>query len=520
MTAGCLGYPQRVMLRGRGSAGEPGNRRRGIVPVGLTRYRRPVGPGFFILKRGTAEMLRLMGFEWMLVVIILVSFVELGPQALAKPNIIFIVADDLGYGDVGFHGCQDIATPHLDALAASSVRFSDGYVTAPVCGPSRAALLSGIYHERLSWAGNPAPITEANRKQQGLPVDVATLADHLRTLGYATGLVGKWHLGEEERFHPLRRGFEEFFGFLGGAHDYFHERDEHYGWLLRGFQPVTLDGYLTDAFGQEASQFIERHRSQPFFLWLAFNAVHAPAAASEEMLRPLQGIADPQRRIYAAMTMRMDAAIGRVLSKLREHHLERDTLVAFLSDNGGPVKHGPGAIGASNAPLRGEKIELLEGGVRVPFLLRWPARMTSGGVCSAPVISLDLYATALHAAEADTGLLAKAEGINLLPALTGEIPQAAERALYWRSPPQRAIRKGDWKLVMWTTPALKKPLSGLELYRVASDPEESENVADQHPKKVEELVALWNAWNQKNYQRGNHFIPGNPRQPLNTTADR
>jgi arylsulfatase A-like enzyme len=146
--------------------------------------------------------------------------------------------------------------------------------------------------------------------------------------------------------------------------------------------------------------------------------------------------------------------------------------------------------------------------------------MTSGGVCSAPVISLDLYATALHAAEADTGLLAKAEGINLLPALTGEIPQAAERALYWRSPPQRAIRKGDWKLVMWTTPALKKPLSGLELYRVASDPEESENVADQHPKKVEELVALWNAWNQKNYQRGNHFIPGNPRQPLNTTADR
>jgi arylsulfatase A-like enzyme/dienelactone hydrolase len=459
-----------------------------------------------------------MAYGWMLVVTILVSFLELGRQAHAKPNIIFIVADDLGFGDVGFHGCRDIATPHLDALAASSVRFSDGYVTAPICGPSRAALLSGVYHERLSWAGNPAPITEPDRQQKGLPVEVPTLADHLRTLGYATGLVGKWHLGEEERFHPLRRGFDEFFGFLGGAHDYFHERDEHYGWLLRGSQPVKLEGYLTDAFGQEASRFIERHRSQPFFLCLTFNAVHAPAAASAEMLRQLTAIADPQRRVYAAMTMRMDAAIGRVLSTLREHHLDQDTLVAFLSDNGGPVKHGPGAIGASNSPLRGEKIELLEGGVRVPFLLRWPARMAGGLVCSTPVISLDLYATALHAAEADAGLLAKAEGINLLPALTGECTQAAARALYWRSPPQRAIRKGDWKLVMWTTPALKKPLSGLELYRVASDPGEAENVVDQHPEKVEELVALWNAWNQKNFQRGNRFIPANAKQPPNATA--
>jgi arylsulfatase A-like enzyme len=204
-----------------------------------------------------------------------------------KPNILFIVADDLGYADVGFHGCKDIPTPHLDALAKSGVRFTNGYVSGPYCSPTRAGLMTGRYQTRFGHEFNPGG-------NQGLPLSEMTIADRLKAAGYATGLVGKWHLGSLPQFHPQKRGFDEFFGFLGGAHDYFRSAG-----ILRGEEPVKVLDYTTDAFGREAVAFIERHRAEPWFLYLAFNAVHTPMQATDDRLARFPGIDDRQRRTYS-----------------------------------------------------------------------------------------------------------------------------------------------------------------------------------------------------------------------------
>lgn len=445
----------------------------------------------------------------------------------ARPNVIFIVADDLGYGEPGCYGGREIPTPNLDALAAGGVRFTQGYVTASFCAPSRAALLTGRYQTRFGYENNPTGLLNADPRI-GLPAGERTLAERLRGVGYATGLVGKWHLGGTPAFHPLRRGFDEFFGFLHEGHTYvpppansvttwlrrtalpdggkgrWVSPDGRTIWtthmgntepdynadnpILRDSQPVYETANLTDAFTREACDFIRRHRAQPFFLYLAYNAVHSPLQAADRYLEKFRHIPDVHRRIFAALLAHLDDGVGAVLATLRETGLERDTLVVFLSDNGGPTRE----LTSSNAPLRGEKSTVYEGGLRVPFIVRWPARLPAGIAADVPVISMDATATALAAAGVELEAKQR-DGLDLLPLLApaaGASP-LEPRTFYWRTGARAALRHHDWKIV-------RQPVRGAaaawELYDLATDPAEQTNLVAREPARLAELVARWEAW--------------------------
>lgn len=407
-----------------------------------------------------------------------------------KPNILLIVGDDMGYADTGFHGCKDIPTPHLDALAASGARFTAGYVSGPYCSPTRAGLLTGRYQTRFGHEFNPGG-------NQGLPLSETTLANRLKAHGYATGLVGKWHLGASPSHHPQQRGFDEFFGFLGGAHSFFKPKG-----ILRGNTQVPEMDYTTDAFGREATAFIDRHRNQPWFLYLAFNAVHTPMDATPDRLAKFASIADPLRRKYAAMMSAMDDAIGKVLLHLKSTGMEKNTLVMFISDNGGPTMPGTTLNGSSNAPFRGSKRTTLEGGIRVPFLISWPGRIPASAIHH-PTLQLDLHATALAAAGIPTPADWKLEGTNLLPLAEGKSNAPPHDALYWRFGNQMAIREGDFKLVRYdpaadNAPGGKRKATPPKLYNLATDPGETTNLASEMPEKAAALQTKWNTWNQQN----------------------
>jgi arylsulfatase A-like enzyme len=437
------------------------------------------------------------------------------PPTAGKTNILLIVGDDMGYADVGFHGCKDIPTPNLDSLAASGVRFTNGYVSGPYCSPTRAGLLTGRYQTRFGHEFNPAGPT------QGMPITEKTLADQLKSAGYVTGLVGKWHLGSAPGMQPQQRGFDEFFGFLGGAHDYFKPAG-----IQRGTTPVNELDYTTDAFGREAVSFIDRHQKAPWFLYLAFNAVHTPMQATDANLAKFSHIADQQRRTYAAMMFAMDEAIGKVRQKLVDTGLDKNTLVFFISDNGGPTMRGVTVNGSRNAPLRGSKRTTLEGGIRVPFLVSWPGTLKAG-VFEQPAIQLDLNATALAAAGVVAPAEWKLDGVNLLPFLTGEKQGQPHDALYWRFGRQTAIRFGDYKLVRYdanvdnSTGNRRQDVTPAKLYQLREDLGESKDLAAAMPEKVAELQAKWAAWNAANVRPlwGNGAAdspaakPGNPARP-------
>jgi arylsulfatase A-like enzyme len=457
---------------------------------------------------------------WLLVPLAALNAAD-APRTGGKPNVIFIVVDDLGYGELGCYGGKEIPTPQIDALAASGARFTSGYVTAPFCAASRAALMTGRYQTRFGFEFNPIGAMNA-APGIGLPVAEKTVADRLRDAGYATGLVGKWHLGGTAPFHPQRRGFDEFFGFLHEGH-YFVQPpwqgvttwlrrktlpdggqgrwtapdgrivwSTHLGYneheydtdnpLLRSSQPVDEKGNLTDVFTREACDFIGRHRSQPFFLYLAYNAVHSPMQGADDWMEKFAHIKDIQRRIFAAMLAHLDDSVGKVLAKLRESGTEENTLVFFVSDNGGPTKE----LTSSNALLRGEKGELWEGGIRVPFIVSWKGHVPAGRVTDAPVVSIDVTATALELAGVGASQ-AKLDGISLMPVLTGKTAEMAERPLFWRVGEQNAVRSGDWKLIR----------NGKEwqLYDLAHDISESTNLATKEPSRVRQMLALWEQWN-------------------------
>jgi arylsulfatase A-like enzyme len=402
--------------------------------------------------------------------------------APARPNIVFIAADDLGYAELGVQGCRDIPTPNIDSIAANGVRFTDGYVSCPVCSPTRAGWITGRYQQRFGHEFNPGPAQQAD-PNFGLPLSEVTLANQLKAAGYATGIVGKWHLGYRPEFHPQKRGFDEFFGFLGGAHPYLPTPGADP--ILRGTQPVEEREYLTEAFAREALDFIGRHRNQPFFLYLSFNAVHAPLQATEKYLARFSQIQDQRRRTFAAMLSAMDDAVGQVLQRLREYKLEDNTLVVFISDNGGPTNN----TSSRNDPLRGYKGQVLEGGIRVPFLMQWKARLPKGLVYREPVISLDIFPTVVAAAGASLPAN-PLDGVNLLPYLTGQSKGAPHHALYWRFGAQAAIRKGPWKMVRL---ADGQP----QLYNLAEDIGESRDLASAQPAKLKELREDWEAWNRQ-----------------------
>lgn len=421
--------------------------------------------------------------------------------ALARqPNVVVIVADDLGYADLGFQGCRDIPTPNLDGLAAEGVRCTSGYVTGPYCSPTRAGLLTGRYQQRFGHEFNPG----ATGENAGLPLAETTITDRFRAAGYVTGLVGKWHLGSLPEYHPQMRGFDEFFGFLGGAHTYFAENTEN---ILRGTEVVREKSYLTDAFAREAVAFVNRHRASPFFLMLSFNAVHTPMDATEDRSARFASIADPMRRKYAAMTFAMDEAVGKVMKALRESGLDEETLVVFFSDNGGPTMPGTTVNASSNAPLRGSKRTTLEGGIRVPLVFRWKGKLPAGKTFDKPVIQLDVLPTALAAAGVDVPNDSKSEGIDLMPFLAGNDEREPHPALFWRLGGQAAIRQGDWKLVRYdaaadTPGARSSGISAIvtpwRLYDLSKDIGEVQDLSEKHPEKVAALSKAWGSWNAKN----------------------
>lgn len=420
------------------------------------------------------------------------------PQASAaanrRPNIVIILADDLGYADVGVQGCRDIPTPNIDRLAAQGVRCTSGYSAHPFCSPMRASLMTGRYQHRFGYERNIA--YDPQNRHMGLPQAETTVATRLSRLGYAAGMVGKWHLGAAAPFHPNRRGFDFFYGFLGGGHDYFRvdlRRPEGEGYLTplqRNGQPQSLDGYITTVLSEEAIGFIEEPREGPFFLYVSYNAPHTPMQAPEEALSRFSSIQDTRRRAYAAMVSAMDDGIGGILGSLDRLDLRENTIVFFLSDNGGPEN----ANASRNDPLRGQKGDVFEGGIRVPFLVSWPGTLPRGAVYGQPVNSIDVACTALAVAGLDPGEEERLEGVNLVPHLSGEIDSPPHDALFWRKEGGAAwaVRSGDLKLLKRRTSAR------VELYDLAADIGEARDISTARAQDVERLRALYERWNGSN----------------------
>ena len=441
-----------------------------------------------------------------------------------RPNLILILADDLGYGDVGINGSERIKTPAIDALGRSGVHFTSGYVAAAVCSPSRAALMTGLYPGRLGYEFN-----FSDPENYGLPLDQPTLASRLKEVGYTTGIVGKWQLGPKPEQHPLSKGFDEFFGFMfatsyiapdtQGVENWNMDRGVGDGRdqrpLFRGREVVKESEYLTEVLTREALSFLDRNHSEPFFLYLAHWAPHTPLQATKQYLDRYRHVEADNQRIFAAMVSALDDGVGAVVAKLEELGVAENTMVAFLSDNGcGLYTRGA----CTNQPLAGGKRYHWEGGVRVPFLLSWPAAIRGGITYDEPVISMDLHATFLEAggvATRDLGL----DGVDLVPYLNDPDSGSPHDSLYWRAGPNHAVRNGSWKLwtVNKTTPEAlasittvdglrpdfvapkDSPLGQLQLlYDLSTDLGERHSVAAGHPEVVERLEAAWAEWNERN----------------------
>ena len=466
------------------------------------------------------------------------------PAAPARPNIIVILADDLGYGDTGAYGSPRVKTPNIDALARDGVRFTQGYVAHPVCAPSRAALLTGRYQTRFGYEFNPV----GRDRTGGVSRDEVLLPQVLKGAGYSTGMVGKWHLGQPAGYHPLDRGFDSFFGVMTGATSFmtdFKVGDEEitppgagasFGLaegvqappgateaekmallrraapVLRGREVVEEEAYLTDAFTREAVNFIDANAGKPFFLYLAYTTPHTPLQAPASYIERNRDIPDKGQRVYAAMVTALDDGVGKVRAELKARKLEKDTLIVFLSDNGCA-----GYIGTActNDPLNGFKGLHLEGGVRVPYIVSWPGRFRKGAVEPQVVSSLDIAPTAAALAGAD--LPKGTDGQNLAPYLSAKAPAPFARRLFWRSGPNYAVRDGAWKLwsVNRAEPGETESLAagitpdGVQakpstqgvydmLYNLADDPGETRNLAASRPEVVARLKAEIAEWDRGN----------------------
>lgn len=415
------------------------------------------------------------------------------------PNVVLLFADDLGYADTGFqNSSKDVLTPHMDELAKAGAILTAGYVTAPVCGPSRAGILTGQYQERFGYHDNTAPYVLEEGIVQGLPLDLPTIGNHFQDIGYTTAMIGKYHDGDPKAYWPHNRGFDEFFGFNNGAANYFvgpindrNAEEKPNSSMYRNNQLVPpFDDYLTDRFGLEAVDFISRHKDEPFFLYVPFNAIHGPLQALEEDIDRFNHIKDPKRRVAVAMNYNMDKNIGRIVDKLKEENLMEDTIIILLSDNGGKPK----GNASYNPPLRGEKNTLWDGGIRIPFTVTWKGKIPAGQKIDDPIISLDILPTVLKAAGADTSEW-DINGVDIMPRLTGEQDKLDNRFLYWDRQVKAAIRDDDWKLVM---PSITPRKTEIQLFKISEDISESNNLADKHPEQVERLMKEFKLWQAKN----------------------
>jgi arylsulfatase A len=413
-----------------------------------------------------------------------------------KPNLIVILADDLGYGDVGCYGGKAVATPKIDALAGGGMRFTDFHSNAPVCSPTRAALLTGRYQQRCGVEG---VLTVRGHRHTGMDLAETTFAEVLKAAGYATALFGKWHLGYPVRFNPTKQGFDEFRGYVSGNVDY-HSHVDQGGvedWW-KDCRKVPEKGYTTDLITGHGVRFIERHRDKPFCLYLAHESPHYPYQGRKDKPERIAGRAGSpvgsradRAGAYREMIQALDEGVGQVAATVRRLGLERRTLIVFCSDNG-PA--GPGAAG----PLRGRKGSLWEGGHRVPGIACWPGRIRAGSVTDAAAMTMDLFPTMASAAGATLPKGLDLDGADLLPVLTGR-GKLADRKLFWRFRNQKAVRDGAWKLLLaaGAPPRRKRPgrsAPPTALYHLADDLAERNNLAEREPKRAAALRAALAAW--------------------------
>ena len=415
-----------------------------------------------------------------------------------KPNIVIILVDDLGYHDLGCQGDKEILTPNIDAMASCGVRCTHAYTTAPVGGPVRAALLTGRYSQRFGNEFNPGPQETA---AIGIPSSERTLAEVLKPAGYATAAIGKWHIGTSLECHPLRRGFDEFFGFLGAAHYLIPNSTTPSrvgttpAWtngMLRGDEPWEEKEYLTDAFSREAVSFIDRSGDRPFLLYLAYNAPHSPIEAPPKYLDRLYGKAggDERWRVYGAMIAAIDDGVGQVQEALKRNKLLDDTLIVFTNDNGGITGY---LSPSSNAPFIGAKSDLYEGGVRVPFLAHWSGHIPAGITYDQPVSLLDIFATATAAAGVESTAEPKLDGVNLVPHFNGEAAARPHETLYWRYGPNLAARHGRWKFIR---EQLFNGDIAEQLFDMSDEDGELRDVSTEHPEVAARLKAEVQAWSE------------------------
>ena len=455
------------------------------------------------------------------------------PQNETRPNIVFILADDLGKTDISLYGGKGVETPHIDSIGREGVVFTDAYCTSPLCSPSRAAILTGRYQQRFGHELQPNSRYPGNRLEylvfkhvlnigfwrvaeltvprradiarQGLPPEEITLAELLQASGYATGLIGKWHLGSEEPFLPIKRGFDYHYGFYEAYTLYdaiddprvvnrpLDEFSDRHQWrqgrrgssaIRRNHTIIEEQEYLTDAIAAEALRFLDRHRAEPFFLFVPFNAPHVPFQAQKEYYDRFEECSDPTRRVYRAIIRNLDDAVGRITARIEQLDLEQRTLVIFASDNGGAMHTGA----TDNAPLKGGKFTNFEGGLNIPFMLRWQGVVPQGMHYTDPVSLMDVFATAAAAAHAPQPADRPLDSVDLLPHLTAELPDPPHRALFWRSLYNKAVRRGSWKII------LNERSGRILLYDLENDPTESEDLSTRRPEIADQLLEELRAW--------------------------
>ena len=413
--------------------------------------------------------------------------------AADKPNVMLILADDLGWADLGHDGSQ-IDTPHLDRMAQDGTKLSRFYTSAPLCSPTRAALLTGRYPHSVGVPELASPEPRGDTPVLALDPAAVTIPEALKPAGYRSILVGKWHLGFASAVHPRKHGFDEFWGSLIGTPDFWQPKETYHNET-----PIAVQGYYTDRLTEKAVEYLRQAAgaSQPVFLFLAYNAPHYPLEAPPDLVAKYRR-RFPERglfALYAAMVERLDTGVGLVLTALDELNLADNTMVMFLSDNGPSAEsasYGPEGADYSNGPLRGTKFSTHEGGIRVPFLVRWPGRLPAGVVRAIPATTMDILPTVLAVAGIEPAASHEIHGQSILPLLKGG-PFVRRDRLHWETPQNLAVLDGEWKLVH--QPWRGKP----RLYRPAEDVGEENDLAARHPEKVAELQAAHEAWAQRHY---------------------
>lgn len=411
----------------------------------------------------------------------------------SQPNIILIFTDDAGYADFGFQGSSEIKTPNMDKLAKEGMVFEQGYVTAATCGPSRAGLLTGKYQQRFGYEENNVPgymskNTGVDGDEMGIPLNEKTMGDYMKSLGYKTAFYGKWHVGSADKFHPTKRGFDEFYGFRGGDRSYFPYDQLPKGifadkQMEQGFGNfVEPEKYATDLFAEKAIDFITENQEGPFFVLLSYNAVHTPIESREDDLADFPNLSGLRKEL-AAMTQALDRANGKILDKLKELGIEKNTLIVFTNDNGGPSDKN----GSNNYPLSGTKSNHLEGGIRVPFVMKWPGNISKASRYKHPVSTMDLIPTFYALGGGDINDLSDLDGVNLMPYIQKGNSEKPHDILFWKKETRAAVRQGDWKLIRFSD----RPA---ELYYLVDDIGEQNNLAAAYPDRMKDMFKLLYEW--------------------------